>query len=100
MQHSLDVVNVSDEIGCSMLRQADPKCQYKPSNPPKVKSANYQNFQQIRLQRESQQNLHDFPGWFQENIPPTLFETGFIFGATFGKSIAMAVLVRWLQACD
>ncbi|KAI7237008.1 hypothetical protein KC330_g3443 [Hortaea werneckii] len=67
MQKSLNVVN------------------YKPSNPPKVKRANYQDFNQIRLQRESQQNIDDFAGWFQQNIPPTLFETGFIFGATFDR---------------
>ncbi|RMY93848.1 hypothetical protein D0862_09111, partial [Hortaea werneckii] len=68
MQKSLNVVN-----------------KYKPSNPPKVKRADYQDFNQIRLQRESQQNINDFPGWFQQNIPPTLFETGFIFGATFDR---------------
>ncbi|KAI7540981.1 hypothetical protein KC331_g8853 [Hortaea werneckii] len=68
MQKSLNVVN-----------------KYKTSNPPKVKRANYQDFNQIRLQRESQQNIDDFAGWFQQNIPPTLFETGFIFGATFDR---------------
>ena len=50
-----------------------------------MKYANYQQFNQIRLQRESQQNRADFPGSFQQNIPPTLFETGFIFGATFDR---------------
>jgi len=58
---------------------------YKPSNPLKKAYANYQDFNQIRLQRESQQNQADFPGSFQQNIPPTLFETGFIFGATFDR---------------
>jgi len=50
-----------------------------------VAAANYQQFNDIRLQRESIQNQRDFPGWFQQNVPPTLFETGFIFGATFDR---------------
>ncbi|KAK1809866.1 hypothetical protein LTR12_015756 [Friedmanniomyces endolithicus] len=58
---------------------------YTPSNPPKVATANYRQFNEIRLQRESIQNQRDFPGWFQQNVPPTLFETGFIFGATFDR---------------
>ncbi|KAK0267441.1 hypothetical protein LTR35_016283 [Friedmanniomyces endolithicus] len=58
---------------------------YTPSNPPKEATANYQQFNEIRLQRESIQNQRDFPGWFQQNVPPTLFETGFIFGATFDR---------------
>ncbi|KAK5713607.1 hypothetical protein LTR15_011307 [Elasticomyces elasticus] len=58
---------------------------YKPSNPPKKATANYQQFNEIRLQRESTQNQADFPGWFQQNVPTTLFETGFIFGATFDR---------------
>ncbi|TKA83858.1 hypothetical protein B0A55_00163 [Friedmanniomyces simplex] len=58
---------------------------YKRSNPPKVATASYQQFNEVRLQRESTQNQNDFPGWFQQNIPPTLFETGFIFGATFDR---------------
>ncbi|KAF7190368.1 Chloroperoxidase [Pseudocercospora fuligena] len=72
---------------------------YKPSNPPKKALANYQQFNEIRLQRESIQNKTDWPGWFQQNIPPTLFETGFIFGATFdrdskGNMIGSVPMVR------
>lgn len=83
--------------------------QYKQSNPPKKATANYQQFNEIRLQRESIQNQQDFPGWFQQNIPPTLLETGFIFGATFdrdssGNMVGTTPVVRldwwnfWFQA--
>lgn len=86
MQNSLDVVSVCARHSSLMSTWTDSDSQYTPSNPPVKQLADYQDFQQIRLQRESQQNQADFPGTFQQNIPPTLFEVGFIFGATFDRN--------------
>nr|POE62937.1 chloroperoxidase [Quercus suber] len=69
----------------SFSRQDYHQNYYKPSNPPTKKLANYQDFNQIRLQRTSQQYQADFPGSFQQNIPVQVFEVGFIFGATFDR---------------
>ncbi|KAI5370369.1 Putative chloroperoxidase [Septoria linicola] len=41
---------------------------------------NFQQMQQVRLQRESLSEQQAYPGWFTESIPIQEFEAGFIFG--------------------